>query len=245
MINYSSSKEFGSGHITKPRKLVTRWRLLFFGPLLVLIGIMALTYLPAQGLFFSVFGWIQVQEHLAWLWVTLFYTAASLFFLPQTIIALSAGFLFGMKTGFLTAFLGCLLGSVPSFFIGRGLARKWIISNLAADSNFRIITDAVKQNGFKIILLCRINPIFPFGLLNYISGATSIRFISYVLASLLGFVPLTLIYVYIGQAAKTLSQAISGDLSMLPAQQHLLLAIMTIIIALTSLTVWVIKRSVK
>jgi len=57
------------------------------------------------------------------------------------------------------------------------------------------------NQGFKIVLLCRMSPIFPFILLNYFLGLTSVRTGAYVLGNLFGMVPANFVFVYIGATA--------------------------------------------
>ena len=53
-----------------------------------------------------------------------------------------------------------------------------------------------------MVLLTRLSPVFPFVLLNYLLGLTAVRTPSYVLANLLGMLPATFLFVYIGAAAR-------------------------------------------
>lgn len=61
-----------------------------------------------------------------------------------------------------------------------------------------------------MVLLTRLSPAFPFTLLNYFLGLTAVRTGSYVLANLLGMLPATVLFVYIGAAAR---DALSGNMS--------------------------------
>jgi uncharacterized membrane protein YdjX (TVP38/TMEM64 family) len=53
-----------------------------------------------------------------------------------------------------------------------------------------------------MVFLSRLSPVFPFTLLNYLLGLTTVRTSSYVLANLLGMLPGTFLYVYIGATAR-------------------------------------------
>src|SRR5262249_3259422 len=59
---------------------------------------------------------------------------------------------------------------------------------------------------FKIVLLLRLSPVFPFNVLNYALGLTRIKFWPYVLASWLGMLPGTVMYVYLGSALGSLAK---------------------------------------
>jgi len=69
------------------------------------------------------------------------------------------------------------------------------------------VDEAVADQGFKIVLLTRLSPVFPFNLLNYAYGLTKVPFWKYVLASWIGMLPGTLMYVYIGAAVGSLATA--------------------------------------
>jgi uncharacterized membrane protein YdjX (TVP38/TMEM64 family) len=71
----------------------------------------------------------------------------------------------------------------------------------------------VEREGFKLVLLLRLSPLIPFNLLNYALSLTRVRPAAYVLASFLGMLPATALYVYLGSlapAAAELSSASRG-----------------------------------
>ena len=61
-----------------------------------------------------------------------------------------------------------------------------------------------------IVLLSRLSPLFPYNLLNYAFGLTAVRFRDYLIASWIGMAPVIVLYVYIGSAAKSLTEATGG-----------------------------------
>ncbi len=56
--------------------------------------------------------------------------------------------------------------------------------------------------GWKIVGLTRLSPVFPFTLLNYAFGLTRVSLRDYVLASWIGMMPGTVMYVYLGALAR-------------------------------------------
>eukprot|EP00970_Alexandrium_tamarense_P008331 scaffold1593_cov193-Alexandrium_tamarense.AAC.32 len=64
---------------------------------------------------------------------------------------------------------------------------------------------AIEKEGFKLMLLLRLSPLFPFALSNYLYGASSIRFGPYFFGTLLGFAPGTFAYVYAGDVGRALT----------------------------------------
>jgi uncharacterized membrane protein YdjX (TVP38/TMEM64 family) len=67
---------------------------------------------------------------------------------------------------------------------------------------FRALDAAIGSEGFKLILLLRLSPIFPFALSNYLYGVTAVGFWPYITATFLGFLPGTLAYVYSGECCR-------------------------------------------
>lgn len=76
---------------------------------------------------------------------------------------------------------------------------------LEDNPKFSSMDRAVEKEGFKLMLLLRLSPLFPFALSNYLYGASSIRFWPYFFGTLLGFAPGTFAYVYAGEIGKALT----------------------------------------
>ena len=139
----------------------------------------------------------------------LIYIIATVAFLPGSILTLGAGVVFGIVQGSIYVFIGATIGATLAFLVGRYLARGWISKKIAGDRKFSAIDRAVGQEGFKIVLLTRLSPIFPFNLLNYSLGVTGVSLKDYVLASV-GMIPGTIMYVYIGSLAGSIA-TIGGE----------------------------------
>ena len=139
----------------------------------------------------------------------LVYVAATVLLLPGFILTLGAGFVFGLGWGIVLVSASSTLGATASFLIGRYLARDWVAGKMRAFPRFAAVDEAVAEEGWKIVGLTRLSPAFPFNLLNYAYGITRVKLRHYVLASWLGMLPGTILYVYIGSLA--------GDLATLGA----------------------------
>ena len=132
------------------------------------------------------------------------YVIATVAFLPGSLLTLGAGVVFGIVMGSVYVFIGATLGATAAFLVGRYVARGWVAKKIADDRRFQAIDEAVEGEGFKIVLLTRLSPIFPFNLLNYAYGVTGVSLRDYVLASV-GMIPGTIMYVYIGSLAGSLA----------------------------------------
>ena len=147
------------------------------------------------------------------------YIVACVLFLPGSILTLGAGFVFGLPTAFIAVSIGSTLGACAAFLVGRTIARNWVASKVAGNARFAAIDQAVGREGFKIVLLTRLSPIFPFNLLNYAFGLTKVDLRQYALASWIGMIPGTVMYVYLGSAARSLTEVATGQVQGGPAQR--------------------------
>jgi uncharacterized membrane protein YdjX (TVP38/TMEM64 family) len=170
------------------------------------------------------------------------YIIATLAFLPASILTLGAGVIFSITWGSLYVFIGATLGATAAFLIGRYLAKGWVKEKISSYKKFATIDQAVSKKGLKIVLLMRLSPLFPFNLLNYALGITSVSFSDYFLGSV-GMIPGTIMYVYLGSLA--------GDIALIggknqPSNMILHWVIQIIgLIATIAVTVYVTKIAKK
>ena len=108
--------------------------------------------------------------------------------------------------------VGASIGACLAFLVARYLVRDTIEQRLQRHSSFGAIDHAIGQEGRKIVFLLRLSPVFPFNLLNYALGLTSIRFADYSIACL-GMIPGTFLYTYYGKIAGDVAQLASGAAS--------------------------------
>ncbi len=173
---------------------------------------------------------------------------ACLCFLPGSPLTLFGGFAFGGTFRGLTAVTACVsagstVGAAAAFLVGRSLARDWIEKKVAANPRFRAIDRAVAENGFKIVLLARLSPVFPFNLLNYAFGLTRVSFGDYVLASWIGMLPGTILYAYLGSTVGALADIVAGKVEKSPAQQVLFYVGLAATLAVTLLITRIARRA--
>ncbi len=150
----------------------------------------------------QVLDWVSAQGIWAPILFILVYAGAAVAFIPGSILTLSAGALFGVIEGAVLVSLGSTAAAAISFLLGRFALRGWIEKKLAHKPAFKAIDEAVAREGWKMVLLLRLSPVFPFTLLNYGLGLTRIGFWPAVLASWVGMMPGTILYVYLGSIAQ-------------------------------------------
>jgi uncharacterized membrane protein YdjX (TVP38/TMEM64 family) len=141
----------------------------------------------------------------------LVYAAATVLMIPASPLTVAAGASFGLLPGFVTVLLGATLGAAGAFLVSRHLARKRVERWIQRKPSFVAVDKAVAREGWKIVFLTRLSPVFPFNLQNYAYGLTSVSFWHYVLASWIGMIPGTFLYVYLGTLGRSGLDAASGN----------------------------------
>lgn len=170
----------------------------------------SLFYFPPKEFIQSLLVWTQEIGFYGYFVVIIVYILACLLFLPGSIVTLASGFLFGVYYGSIVVSIGSTLGASAAFLTARFFARNSIQKWVANNKKFHSLDAAVGKQGFKIVLLTRLSPIFPFNFLNYAFGLTNVSFREYVIGSWLGMIPGTILYVYLGSTAQDMAQILSG-----------------------------------
>lgn len=159
----------------------------------------------------SVVASVESMGSLGYLYFGTVYTVAEIFAIPAIPLTASAGYLFGLRDGTLLVLLSASIAAAVSFVIGRTFLRQYVERALDDFPDFKRIDRAIGEEGFKLMLLLRISPIFPFALSNYFYGATRIGFWPFFFGTMIGFTPGTIAYVYTGQIGKSLTLDVSGS----------------------------------
>jgi uncharacterized membrane protein YdjX (TVP38/TMEM64 family) len=129
------------------------------------------------------------------------FTAACIFLLPTFYLTIAAGLLFGLWEGFAVATVSVAAGASAAFLIARHRVRSGMLRLWGGGTRFLALDEAVTEDGWKIVFLTRLSPAFPFNIVNYAFGLTSVSFPVYLAASWTGSIPWTLMYVYSGSLA--------------------------------------------
>ncbi|MHC4396365.1 MAG: FAD-dependent oxidoreductase [Planctomycetota bacterium] len=191
--------------IKKSRKTIVMGMIL-----LVLLRILFL--LPIKDWLVAGLKWAQSLGIWGPILVVVFYVAACILFLPGSVLTLGTGFVFKIFIGTVIVSISSTLGACAAFLVGRTIVRDWISRKIAANEKFVAIDNAVGAEGFKIVLLTRLSPVFPFNLLNYAFGLTKVPLWKYALASWIGMMPGTVMYVYFGAGLRSLTDAAADKL---------------------------------
>lgn len=138
------------------------------------------------------------------------YIVASIAMVPGSALTTGCGFLFGPLAGAAIASTGATLGAAAAFFVGRACGRPHVERWLGGDRRFQALDRAVAKRAFRVVLLTRLSPAFPFGVLNYSFGVTQVSFRRYLGATWLGMLPGALMYAYLGSTLEKFSELWGG-----------------------------------
>jgi uncharacterized membrane protein YdjX (TVP38/TMEM64 family) len=144
--------------------------------------------------------------------IALAITPSSLMFVPASLLLLLAGYFYDLVPATLAASLGTTLAAGILFLVGRFLARDWVAGYLARRRLFQALDHAVAHQGFRIVVLTRLSPFFPFVFLNYAFSLTRISFRTYLLGTWIGMIPNVLLWVYLGSTMQNLEQLLQGKI---------------------------------
>ena len=128
----------------------------------------------------------------------IFYAFGNVLLLPCGVLAIGSGVVFGLWWGFLLTLAGNVLGSAIAFGISRKLGRRWLERRFFQHQKWVALDLAIAREGWKIIFLSQVHPLFPTSLLNYLYGVTRIGFWPCMLWVMLGQAPGLFLYAYIG-----------------------------------------------
>ena len=121
-----------------------------------------------------------------------------------TILTLCAGAIFGSVTGTLVVNVGATIGAMLAFLVARFLLRDWVEKKFGA--KLKPFNDGFSKNAINYILFLRLVPLFPFFLVNLVSGLTQIRLPVYFFGTMFGILPGTFVYANAGSNLASINQ---------------------------------------
>ena len=184
----------------------------------VVLVVAAGRYYDLPGLLARAMTWVAAQGAAGIAAYIVLYVIACLLLLPGSILTLGAGAVWGVAGGVPVVSVASTLGATAAFLVGRYLARDWVARRIEGNERFKAIDEAVAREGWKIVGLTRLSPVFPFNLLNYAFGLTRVSLRDYFFASWIGMIPGTVMYVYLGSLAGSLAALGAGQSTRTPAQ---------------------------
>ncbi|PKN51893.1 MAG: hypothetical protein CVU55_09030 [Deltaproteobacteria bacterium HGW-Deltaproteobacteria-13] len=176
------------------KKSATPWKLISF--IVLLAAAIILFRMTGWGDKLNLLrDWIRDLGHWGPLVFVLLYIISVVAALPGAAITIAGAALFGSAEGVVLVSIASTVGASLAFLIARYLARDFVLHKLSASETFHKLDRLTREHGAIIVAVTRLVPIFPFNILNYGFGLTSIRFRTYVFWSWLCMLPGTVLFV--------------------------------------------------
>ncbi len=171
----------------------------------------------------------------------LIWVAACVLLLPGLPIAIVGGLIFGAVWGSVWTTIGSNLGAAAAFLIGRYAARDMVEGWIRKNPTLRKIDEGVRRQGWRMLMITRLVPIFPFNIQNYVYGLTDIPFRTYVLVTFPCMLPATIAFNFAAGSAREV--ILSGGQPEAVKKTIVYLAVAAVAFVLLSLIPgWVKKR---
>jgi uncharacterized membrane protein YdjX (TVP38/TMEM64 family) len=142
----------------------------------------------------------QVVQWGAWgpIVYMLLYAVGPSFLVPGAVMTIAGGLAFGTAWGSVYSLIGGDIGAVVAFAAGRFLGKSFV--ERIVGERFQSMMRRIAKHGFQIILYLRFVPVIPYNALNLLAGASPITFNDYFWATMIGMIPGTILYAFLGDA---------------------------------------------
>jgi uncharacterized membrane protein YdjX (TVP38/TMEM64 family) len=127
----------------------------------------------------------------------------SFVFYPAEIVDAAAGFVYGFWPALGLVMSGWLLNGLVCWAIGRSVARP-LLERLLGRERFDRTEAMIERGGISLLLGVRLVPIFPFSVISYAAGAARVPIGRFVWTTMVGYLPITAISVYLGTELESL-----------------------------------------
>jgi len=126
------------------------------------------------------------------------YLLFSLVFIPVGLMRVAAGFLYGMAGGAALVLPLDSLGGLIGFLLARTTLKERVERRVRSHPKLAALDAATARSGFWLVIMLRVTPALPFSGVNYALGVSRVRTSTFVIASLLGLVPVTMAFLQLG-----------------------------------------------
>lgn len=123
---------------------------------------------------------------------------------PAEIPTAAAGFVYGFAVAMPIVVVGWLLSALLTWALGRYAGRA-LLYRIAGERRFTIAERSIERGGWPVLLGARLVPIVPFSLTGYVAGAAHVPLWRFAWTTVVGFLPLTLVFVLLGSRLEELS----------------------------------------
>jgi uncharacterized membrane protein YdjX (TVP38/TMEM64 family) len=129
----------------------------------------------------------------------LLYAVGPSFLVPGAVMTIAGGLAFGALWGAVYSLVGADAGALIAFSAGRFLGRSFV-QRIVGSGRFERLLAHIGRHGFQIIFYLRLVPLIPYNALNLLAGASPITFRDYFWASMIGMIPGTILFAFLGDA---------------------------------------------
>jgi uncharacterized membrane protein YdjX (TVP38/TMEM64 family) len=185
-------------------------KLLALLPLLAAVAAIVLFAPQIREWLLAAATWAEANPTLAWPFFIVVFTIATVLMMPGWIFMVAAGYLFGVATGGLLAFVANLAGAVAAFFVARTWARDWVKQKIDHSPRFSGFDAAVSKRGIYTVMFARL-ALLPNNLINYACGVTGMQLRDFMIGTGIGIAPVLVVNVLVGASTMDLVAAVDGD----------------------------------
>ncbi|MHC4687132.1 MAG: TVP38/TMEM64 family protein [Planctomycetota bacterium] len=168
----------------------------------VVLGV--LIWFDAHHQVLQLLAWIDAQGVLGPLLFILIMVLVVVFVLPGVMFTTGAGFVFGVVQGSIYIVIGTTLGAMIAFLIARHLFGERTTRFVLSHAKLKLVSEELAPQGWKIVMLTRLVPFFPFKVSNYFFGLTQFSLRGFVGGTFVGIIPFSVHNVYLGSIAADL-----------------------------------------
>lgn len=143
-------------------------------------------------------AWIEQTGPVGWVWFIVLYTLSCVLFLPGSVLSVGAGAVYGFWGGTALVSLASVAGALANFVSARFLLRRWMERRFANSKKFQALNHVATKDAWRMVILTRLSPILPHSLVSCAFGLSRMRFWRFLLASWIGFFPISAAYAYSG-----------------------------------------------
>ncbi len=160
------------------------------------------------------------------IYIAVYVLTAALSIPGALILTLAGGFLFGATAGTVYVDIGATTGAALAF-----LSARYLLGNRLQEkyqAQLRKFNEEIKRNGTSYLLTLRLIPVFPFFLINFLTGLTNIPLTTFIWTTAIGIIPATAVFAFTGQRIGSIN-ALSEILSKKILAAFAVLALFTLV----------------
>ena len=169
--------------------------------LFVALGVTLLMYFDVHEDVLQLLDWLDALGIWGPLLFIMIMVLVVVLVLPGIMFTAGAGFVFGLVEGTVYVVVGTTLGAALAFLIARYLFGDRASQFVLRRARLRLVSEELTPHGWKIVLLTRLVPFFPYKLSNYFFGLTQFSLRGFMGGTFVGVIPLSLHNVWLGSIA--------------------------------------------